>query len=287
MATLNTRFSYRGLRKIERNHPLTEIEMRQVAPSIFAAEAHDSRSARYAYVPTFEILQGLRRHGFVPFMACQSTSRVPGKTAFTKHMIRLRHADEISTKGAKEVICINSHDGTTSLQMLGGWWESVCQNSLMIGETGKDVRIKHSGDIIGESIEGAHEVLRTLKVIEDNREDMLEIDLHPDERLLFAQAAHQLRWEPNEETGASKSPIQPGNLLACRRVAEQKTAHTLWRTFNIVQENVIDGGIIGRDANMRRATTRPVKGIDQNKALNRALWTLAEGMRALKRGEAI
>jgi hypothetical protein len=53
-----------------------------------------------------------------------------------------------------------------------------------------------------------------------------------------------------------------------------------------VQENVIRGGIAGRtidaNGNRRRSTTREVQGIDQNRALNRALWTLAERMAELK-----
>jgi hypothetical protein len=54
----------------------------------------------------------------------------------------------------------------------------------------------------------------------------------------------------------------------------------------VIQENVIRGGLNGRtvDANgrIRRQRTRAVKGIDQNKSLNRALYTLAERMREIK-----
>lgn len=286
MTVLSTRFSYRGLRKTQADRPLTEIELRQVAPSVFAAEAHDSRSARYAYVPTIEILNGLAKHGFRPFMACQSTSRIEGKTPFTKHMLRLRHADEVNTRGAKEVIVINSHDGTSSLQMLGGWFEGVCQNGLVAGKVGEDIRIKHTGDIIQQTQDGAFEVLRTLRVVEENREDMLDIRLCDDARHLLASSALRLRWGV-DENGNSKAPVQAGNLLAYRRREEAADATTLWRTFNIIQENTTRGGIIGRDANLRRATTRDVKGIDRNTAINRELWLLAEGMRKIMRGEQI
>jgi hypothetical protein len=285
MSLLATRFSYRGLRKICRNHPLNEIEMRQVAPSIFAAEAHESRSARYAYVPTAEILNGLAQHGFRPFSACQSTCRTAGKTEYTKHLVRLRHADEINTSGAKEVIVINSHDGTSSLQLLGGWFESVCQNGLVVGKAGMDVRIKHTGDIIQETQSGAFEVLRTLKVIEENREEMLDISLCEDARRAFAKAVLMLRWTPDED-GNSKAPIQPDNLLAVRRREEQRDASTLWRTLNICQENALEGGICGRDANRRRVTTRPIKGIDQATTLNKAIWSLGEEMRNIMRRAA-
>ena len=61
---------------------------------------------------------------------------------------------------------------------------------------------------------------------------------------------------------------------------------SLWQTFNVIQENLIRGGLDGRrqtaDGRIRRSRTRPINGIDQNVGLNRALWTLAEGMQRLK-----
>ena len=75
------------------DRPLSDEEIRAVAPSIFAEAAHESRSSRYTYIPTIDVLNGLRREGFQPFMACQTRVRDDGKREHTKHMIRLRHAD--------------------------------------------------------------------------------------------------------------------------------------------------------------------------------------------------
>jgi hypothetical protein len=56
--------------------------------------------------------------------------------------------------------------------------------------------------------------------------------------------------------------------------------------FNVIQENVIRGGLhaVGHDANLRRrrVTSRPVNGIDQDVRLNKALWVLAERMAQIK-----
>ena len=51
--------------------PLSEDQMRQAAPSIFADGKHASRSERYTYIPTIDVLRGLRREGFEPFMVAQ------------------------------------------------------------------------------------------------------------------------------------------------------------------------------------------------------------------------
>jgi len=67
-----------------------------------------------AYIPTIEVLRGLRKEGFEPFMVAQSKSRIEGKTEFTKHMIRMRHAGHATVGSARteanEIILINSHD---------------------------------------------------------------------------------------------------------------------------------------------------------------------------------
>jgi hypothetical protein len=101
--------------------PLAEDQMRRAAPSIFTEGKHGSRSERYTYIPTIDVLRGLRQEGFEPFMVAQSKSRIEGKTEFTKHMIRMRHAGQVNTRPeANEIILINSHDGASSYQMLAG-----------------------------------------------------------------------------------------------------------------------------------------------------------------------
>src|SRR5689334_25239187 len=95
--TLASRFDTRNARVLRSEEPLTEDRMREAAPSIFAAGKHVSRSERYTYIPTIDVLRGLRKEGFEPFMVAQGSSRIEGKTEFTKHMIRMRHACQVQT----------------------------------------------------------------------------------------------------------------------------------------------------------------------------------------------
>ena len=76
---LATRFA-RNTNVCRSESPLGEEQMRTVAPSIFATGKHQSRSERYAYIPTIDVLRGLRKEGFEPFMVAQSQSRTPGKS---------------------------------------------------------------------------------------------------------------------------------------------------------------------------------------------------------------
>ena len=62
----------------------------------------------------------MRKEGFEPFMVAQTRVRDDSKREHTKHMLRLRHASQINDAEANEVILLNSHDGTSSYQMLSG-----------------------------------------------------------------------------------------------------------------------------------------------------------------------
>ena len=143
MSRLATHFA-KNTRVLRTDQPLSEDQMRAVAPSVFAEGKHQSRSERYTYIPTIEVLRGLGREGFQPFMVAQSRSRVEGKADFAKHMIRLRHAAQVNAKGeANEIILINSHDGASSYQMLAGMFRFVCCNGMVCGTVTEDLRIPH------------------------------------------------------------------------------------------------------------------------------------------------
>lgn len=282
--TLATRFSGRTLRTLRSDQPLSEDQMRAAAPAIFAQCKHASRSDRYTYIPTIDVLRGLRKEGFEPFMVAQGSSRVEGKTEFTKHMIRMRHAGQVQTKPeANEIILINSHDGASSYQMLAGMFRFVCCNGLVVGDVVEDLRIPHRGNVKGEVIEGAFRVLDEFETVEAHAQGMKALQLDPREQLAFATAALALRFGERalaDTGGHIAAPITAEQLTQARR--PEDLGNSLWATFQRTQENVIQGGQPGRTAQGRRVHTRPVASIDRGVSLNRALWMLAEEMRKLK-----
>ena len=277
--TLATRFT-RNTRVLRADQPLAEDQMRAAAPSIFAEGKHASRSERYTYIPTIEVLRGLKREGFEPFMVAQGASRVEGKADYTKHMIRMRHAGQVQTRPeANEIILINSHDGASSYQMLAGMFRFVCCNGLVVGKVVEDIRIPHKGNVQGEVIEGAFRVLDEFEAAQASAEGMKALTLEPEEQGAFATAALALRFGERTE-GQPPVPITAEQLIEARRPEDQ--GRSLWSTFQRVQENVMRGGQIGRSAQGRRLQTRPVGSIDRGVNLNRALWVLAEEMRRIR-----
>jgi hypothetical protein len=262
--TLATRFA-RNSRVMRGDQALTEDQMRASAPSIFAEGKHASRSERYTYIPTIEVLRGLRKEGFEPFMVAQGQSRTEGRAEFTKHMIRMRHAGQAQSRPeANEIILINSHDGASSYQMLAGVFRFVCCNGLVVGDVVEDIRIPHKGNIQGEVIEGAFRVLDEFEVVSEHTEAMKALQLEPAEQIAFATAALALRFgeQTVEQTGGHEpAPVTARQLIDARRSAD--LGNSLWNTLQRVQENVIRGGLAGRSA--------------QGASSRRALWPASIG----------
>ncbi len=274
---LATRFG-RNSHQISGREALDNEALFRHVPSVFAREAHDSRSERYVYVPTIEIVEELRREGWFPFFAVQSVPRDGSRHGHAKHMLRLRRDDGIGMPEAAEVIIVNSHDGTSAYQMFAGMLRFVCTNSMIAGERFEEVRVPHKGGIQDRIIEGVYTVAEDFPRLIDATETMKDTRLSRDEQQVLAEASLVARY------GEEESPVRPDQIIAPRR--REDVGQNLWQTFNVIQENLIRGGLDGRrqtaDGRIRRSRTRPINGIDQNVGLNRALWTLAEGMQRLK-----
>ena len=245
-------------------------ELRRYVPSAFAESAHDSRSARYSYVPTIAVIEGLRAEGFLPVKATEARIRNEDKRGFSKHQIRFRRADQLGATEAREIIVTNSHDGSSAYQMGAGIFRLICSNGLAVGNEDCRTSVRHSGNVASEIIDCAFRIVDTFDIATREIELMKSAQLSPPLQLAFANAAIAARFDTDE------APVKPEQMLRARRSAD--TGSDAWSVFNRVQENAIKGGLHGqsKDANGRtqRRRTREVTGIDQNSALNRALWTL-------------
>lgn len=266
---------------------LSEEEMRKIAPSIFATAAHHSRSERFMPIPTIDVLRGLGREGFSVVGAKQCIVRHDDRKDFTKHMLRLRRLEDDAKYRVGdtvfEIVLKNANDGSAAYDLMAGLFKILCMNSL-VAQTNQmeSLRVRHSGDVASKVIEGTYTVLDTAQAALEKPVEWSKIQLDLAEQQVFANAAHVARFGDAE--GNVDTPIVPSQLLIARRTADQ--APNLWNTFNVVQENVIRGGLtaVWRDANNRprRTTTRHVHGIDQDVKLNRALFTLASEMAKIK-----
>ncbi len=264
--------------KARSDRPLDDAQIMRAAPSVFAGAPHSSRGERYAFIPTVDVLRGLRREGFEVFEASQSRTRIADKREHTRHMLRLRQAGVVARDGeVPEVIITNSHDGSSAYRVLAGMFRFVCSNGLVLGDTIGDIRVRHSGRIVDDVIEGVFHVVDDLKHAGERIETYKAIELEDREAHALAAAAVTLRW-------GDSSPVQPSRLLEARRWEDRGS--TLWKTYNRCQEALLRGGSRGISATGRRLRTRAISDIGEDLKLNRALATLVDRLADIKMGVA-
>jgi hypothetical protein len=261
------------------NEPLAIEQIAQHAPSVFAMEKHASRSEKFTYIPTSDVVAGLQKEGFEPFEVRQGGSKDLAKRNFTKHMIRFRHRGvQALNDSHREVILVNAHDGTSSYQMFDGVFRTVCCNGLVVADGQMEaIRIPHKGDVVHQVIDAAYTVIEKGQHIGGLIEHIRSVEVSRAEQEAFAAAAADLRFEEEHQV--------PAALINQARRRDD-VGNDLWKTFNRVQENLVQGGVTYNHTNAQnirtRKTVRPVNSIDGNVALNRALWTLTTKMAEIK-----
>ena len=179
----------------------------------------------------------------------------------------------LTGKEVPEIILLNSHDGSSSYQMIPEFFVLSAQMARVCGNNFGEIRVPHKGDIVGQVIEGAYEVLGVFDKVTENMETMKEIHLNSDEQHLFGRAALMVRYEDE-----NKTPVTPEQIITPRRWEDKQ--NDLWTTRQRVQENMIKGGLSGRSASGKNTRTRAITGIDGDIRINKALWMIAEQFRS-------
>lgn len=264
--------------------------IRRHAPALFAEHPHHSRSERFAHIPTHEMIDALMREGWAVTGVRVGGSSDADKRAFTKHMLRLRRADQTKptqlNETMPEVVLKNGHDGTSQYHLMMGLYRLVCMNGLVVADTVVgDIKVPHRGHALDKVIDGTYSVIQHADKVLDHVQELKQIPIKPDEAAAYATAALHLRFDGDIPETLKNDPTK---VLGVRRSEDR--ASDLWTVYNRAQENLIKGGITfyqesedqrGRTT-IRRASTRPVLSVDGDIKLNRALWTLTEEMAKLK-----
>ena len=198
---------------------------------------------------------------------------------YIKHLLRFRRAELRSDlfvgDNILEMVLVNGNDGSASYQLDAGIFRIACMNGIIVKWVDfGGVRVRHTGEAVQEVIDGSFEVLKNAERALTAPQDWGRIQLSDRERFAFAKGAAVERWGVDEGTNNPLAPVGPDDLLRPRRTAD--TGRDLWSVFNVLQENVTQGGQAGRTTNGRRHTTRTIRGIDQNLTVNRGLWQMAE-----------
>lgn len=253
------------------------LSNQELPASVFATEARGDRSDKYRFVPTIDILTALKTEGFQPVSYRESRALDSNNRPFVRHALRLRREQDIGRVATfedviPEIALTNSHDGTSGFRLDAALHRLICSNGLILGDSIYNMNFRHSGkdDLAERIIEGAYSIVEDFPVIADTVGQWRRINLTPEQRNAFAVAALPLRFDADDH---GNFPVGGTKLLTPRRYGDSKP--DLWTTFNVVQENIIKGGLHAGYKDNRRQTTRKITAVDKDNRLNKALWTLA------------
>lgn len=253
---------------------LTEEHLRRETPSVYAAGPMAGVSPRYTFVPTAQIVDGLREQNWMPVSAEEQRIRMEARRGFQKHMLRFRRAEQMETldEWNVELVLLNSHDRGCTYQLHAGIYRRVCANGLVMSEGSFEaIRFRHAGMLTSEVVQASFRLLEFVPKVTSLVQRFQERTLDARESLDLARHALLLRY-PSVEL----APVEAETLLKARRVVDE--GNDLWRTVNRLQENLIHGGVsdFHRDGRGRVRPVRALRGIDSKLNLNKRLWSLAE-----------
>ena len=258
---------------------LSNDQLAKQAPSIFAANKAPTRSEKYTYVPTLDIVEEMRRQGFFPVQARESKTRIVANQGYTKHRILFAREERKAVKGEylPYISIVGSHNGASQLEGNAGCKVWRCDNGLMADDASFGAfKVPHKGDILGDVIEGVYSILGNTHLMADQLEEFRGIHLPRSAQLALAKSAIPLRWDAAIDGSFG---VEPQQLLIARR--RESAGNSLFDVFNNIQENIIRGQVPKRAANGKVRNSREVKSVNEDQRLNKALWTLSAEMARL------
>ena len=241
-------------------------------PAAFNQRKHGDRSGKYNVISTDEIMGVFQENNWHPNSASQV--RVYKKNAhnrdFAKHLITFRNPDLSKINGLHpQINIINSHNGSSKFNMMAGLYRFICSNGLIVSDSEfESFSIRHiflNPEVISNAI---NEIMDVVPRITAKAEVMDSIIMNPVDRIQMADNVLTGIW------GKDKSPFQPSQMLEARR--EEDNEPTIWKTYNVLQENLMKGGIIGRTSTNKKRRMKGITNIDKTVKINKLLWNQAD-----------
>lgn len=223
---------------------------------------------KYTFVPTTEILSYLEEKDWKPVWAKQIRSRSEEKRAYAAHLLRFRNptiSTETNGRGwFPELVLRNSHDGSSRIKFYAGIFRIICTNGLIAcnGEILERIAVAHSNISKMEIFARIEVFLTMLDEVTKEIGAWSSIMLSQEQRMAFALNAAKLRIEsPTEEVAFG--------VLTPRRELDKRS--DLWTTFNVIQENLIKGGIVNPISSRR---IMAIRSSEADLKINTELWEL-------------
>lgn len=246
---------------------LSSVELLPAAPS-------PDLSNKYMFIDTRQVVEDMRDLGFevAGFRRPKYRTRAG---AFGLHEVDFRRPEDMKrgTGEAPRVIFLNSYDGSRRAQIVSGVIRFICTNGLISGDILEQQKFLHLGDYEEQLVNQIKASGETAMKVFDRIEAFKNIRIDDRQATDLAKRAAALRFNAK-----AMLDLDPAMLIQPRR--RQDTRQDLWTRWNVLQENLLKGGIPGRDTLGNIRVTRPLAQIQKSNDLNTALWDLMEDVAA-------
>lgn len=240
--------------------------LKQVTPSVFATSPSPKMSQKYTFVPTIEIVENFDREGWKVYSAKQI-----GSGQYAQHELRLRNGGLPNVGDSLiEAVIRNSHNGLSAFSVSSGLHRLVCSNGLTVPTSVADsISVKHMKFDMGMVREITDQFAERLPVIQRSVGKM-ETTFLDDERLIdFVNKSALIRWEKG-----SLPKINVEDFLRPERDGD--VGNSVWKTFNVIQEKFVRGGLKYQSKKGRFTSMKELKNFQNINKINTNLWELAE-----------
>lgn len=251
---------------------LSDAQLIELAPAIFGEKAHESRSEKYKYIPTYNLLAELKLHGYTIHGVNQAKVRGNGDNNYAKHAVLIRHTEkEKSQFGAPELFIVNAHDGTSSWRVISSWRMKGGASFL---SADSEERIQHRGkNVIEKVISSAEKTLLKAHQMEIELQLMSNRILTSAELDLFIKRALVVRYHDpasNKEVNFNDYPV---NIQSVKELF--KKPPSVLECISSVSDALINGKIIGVDPSGEERKQRAITNIGKRVATKQALYLFA------------
>jgi len=257
--------------------PLSNQELKELAPALFTEQPHFEVSEKYHFIPTISVIEEIKSHNWHPVSVSEANVRDEEKQGYQQHCVRFRHFEDLlnPSDNAVELLLFNSHDRSKAFSISAGIYRFVCANGLVISDSVfESYKIKHLGDRNNDIARAVANITDIKPKLIDKIEKLESIELTQLEKESFAKSSIPLRFDKHLQ-------VNHTDLLMPHR--DEDRSDDLYTVLNVLQENLLRGNISGTNKKTgRRFSSKKITSISKDVDVNQGLWDIAERIYSIK-----
>lgn len=249
----------------------SQNDLRSVIAATLPDHPSPKTSDRYSFINTKTVVDNMLDLGYQIYDFRRPNFRTPDGR-FGLHEVDFRLPEHMKKPSAEapRILFYNTYDGSRRAQFLSGLFRFACSNGLIIGDKVHSEKYLHMNLDEAEFLEQLGTAVEKAEAGFARLDRFREITLDPSQYRKMAKEAIALRYPE----GTPGLDISPDVALMPRR--REDVRDDLWINWNILQENLMKGGLPGLDAKGEVRVSRPVNQIARASRLNQDLWGLLE-----------